>query len=265
MCMAREYFCCYHSYLEVMEQLNDTERGRLFTACLTYSKTGEAPELRGNERFVFPAFRSQIDRDNANYEETCKKRAKSANARWNANDANAYKSIPDDANNAKEKEKTKAKTNTKAKESIPLNPPPKPAASKSEPDETAELERLPAGLRDVMREWLEYKRQRREKYTPVGLTALISTTINNANSYGENAVAHIVRTSMASGYKGIVWDRLQQNAGRGRKELVPDWANKPSQWEKDAVRRMMEQEQTVGNDPELAARAEQLRERLEGR
>lgn len=113
--MAREYFCCYHSYLEVMEQLNDTERGRLFAACLTYSKTGEAPELRGNERFVFPAFRSQIDRDNANYEETCKKRSKSASARWSANDANASKSIPDDAKDAKEKEKEKAKTKTKAK------------------------------------------------------------------------------------------------------------------------------------------------------
>jgi hypothetical protein len=115
-----------------------------------------------------------------------------------------------------------------------------------------------------MREWLEYKRQRREKYTPVGLTALISTAINNANSYGETAVAHIVRTSMASGYKGIVWDRLQQNAGRGRKELVPDWANKPSQWEVDAVNRMMAQEKNCGNDPELAERAEQLRERLGG-
>lgn len=251
MCMAREYFCCYHSYLEVMEQLNDTERGRLFTACLTYSKTGEAPELRGNERFVFPAFRSQIDRDNANYEETCRKRSKSASTRWNAKDANASKSIPDDANDAKEKEKEKAKTNTKAN-SIPPYPPTKPAASKPEPDEAAELDRLPAGLREVMGEWLEYKRQRREKYTPVGLTALISETINNANSYGENAVAHIVRTSMASGYKGIVWDRLQQNAGRGRKELVPDWANKPSEWEKDAVRRMMEQEKNDGNDPEPA-------------
>jgi hypothetical protein len=160
--------------------------------------------------------------------------------------------------------KEKTKTKDKEKESIPLNPPPKPEAKKSEPDEAAELDRLPAGLREVMGEWLEYKRQRKEKYTPVGLTALISTAINNANSCGENAVAHIVRTSMASGYKGIVWDRLQQNAGRGRKELVPDWANKPSQWEMDAVKRMFDQEQNAGNDPELAARAEQLRERLGG-
>jgi hypothetical protein len=113
MLMAIEYFCCYHSYLEAMEQLNDAERGRLFTACLTYSKTGEAPELRGNERFVFPAFRSQIDRDNANYEETCKKRSKSASMRWGAN---ASKCMQSDANDAKEKEKEKTKTKEKEKE-----------------------------------------------------------------------------------------------------------------------------------------------------
>ena len=49
--MAREYFLAYHSYLESMELLSDAEKGRLFTACLIYSKTGEAPQLGGNERF----------------------------------------------------------------------------------------------------------------------------------------------------------------------------------------------------------------------
>ena len=37
--MAREYVCLYHSYLKSVEPLNDAERGRLFTACLTYSMT----------------------------------------------------------------------------------------------------------------------------------------------------------------------------------------------------------------------------------
>jgi hypothetical protein len=49
--------------LEDMEALSDAEKGRLFTACLIYSKTGEAPILVGNERFVFPAFMSRIDKD----------------------------------------------------------------------------------------------------------------------------------------------------------------------------------------------------------
>lgn len=69
--MAREYFPAYHSYLESMSELTDAERGRLFTACLIYSKTGEAPQLSGNERFVFPSFKAQIDRDNKAYQDIC--------------------------------------------------------------------------------------------------------------------------------------------------------------------------------------------------
>lgn len=119
--MAVEYFCAYHSYLDALEPLTDAERGRLFVACLKYSKSGEAEHLSGNERFVFPVFRGQIDRDNAKYANKCKKQADNANMRWNkddANDAMAYDGIPDvpphreDANNAKEKEKEKEKAKT---------------------------------------------------------------------------------------------------------------------------------------------------------
>ena len=71
--MALESFNAYHSYLDAMEELNDAERGRLFTALLIYSSTGEAPELRGNERFVFPSMKSQIDRDIGKYKRKCEK------------------------------------------------------------------------------------------------------------------------------------------------------------------------------------------------
>ena len=67
----REYFHAYHSILESIEPLDDAERGRLFTALLSYSATGETPLLTGNERFLFPALRGQIDRDRARYEERC--------------------------------------------------------------------------------------------------------------------------------------------------------------------------------------------------
>ena len=260
--MAIEYFCCYHSYLEMMELLNDAERGRLFVACLMYSKSGEVPELRGNERFVFPAFRSQIDRDMATYEAKCKKQSKNAKKRWDAtacdgmprdamaflalpNDANQCQTVPSDANscqampthanNAKEKEKEKEKEKAKEKENIPPNPP-KGGTTSKQPDEAAEIGRLPAILQPVMREWLEYKRQRREKYTPVGLTALISEVLNNAGKYGDAAVAQIVRTSMASGYKGIVFDRLQNG-----KTPVAVTGGAPTDWAKAAVARMMQE------------------------
>jgi hypothetical protein len=54
----------------------------------------------------------------------------------------------------------------------------------------------------------------------------------------------------------------------GRKEPVPGWMNKPREMDDDeiaAVRRMLaEDTTTVGNCPELADRAEQLKQRLQG-
>ena len=71
--MAREYFNAYHSYLEAMEQLSDDECGRLFRACLKYSKTADIPKLSGNERFVFSFIKSQMDRDIERYVQKCEK------------------------------------------------------------------------------------------------------------------------------------------------------------------------------------------------
>lgn len=174
------------------------------------------------------------------------------------------------ANQVKEQVQEKEQVQDKDKEqmlgSTPLPPvEPKPEAKPEEvSQEDVELGRLPVVLQPVMQDWLEYKKQRKEKYTPVGLTALISEVMNNTKKYGEGAVAQVIRTSMASGYKGIIFDRLQQQAGKGRKEMVPAWADKPSQFAQDAVKRMLEQEKNAGNDPELAERAEQLRRSLGG-
>lgn len=110
--MALESFNVYHSYLKAIEPLNDAERGRLFTACLQYSMTGETQKLSGNERFIFPIMAAQIDRDKEKYDAKCKKQSERAKKRWDATacdgmprDATAYSGMPNDANNAKDKDK----------------------------------------------------------------------------------------------------------------------------------------------------------------
>jgi hypothetical protein len=114
-----------------MEELSDTERGRLFTACLIYSKTGEAPQLRGNERFVFPTLKAQIDRDKATYDSRCKKNSDNIRKRWNTD---VYDGEQPCTNDTKTKEKEKEKTKEKAKDNyippsvvcgeLPSSPPP---------------------------------------------------------------------------------------------------------------------------------------------
>ena len=59
------YIKLFVDYLDAIDPLADAERGRLLTALLVYARTGESVDLSGNERYVFPMMRAQIDRDRA--------------------------------------------------------------------------------------------------------------------------------------------------------------------------------------------------------
>lgn len=127
--MAIEYVAAYYSYLDYMEQLSDAECGRLFRACLIYSKTGEAPNLCGNERFVWPGIKSQIDRDKEKYLSRCKKQSENIRKRWDSREYDGKNGIPADTKNTmvydgingipldtNDTKDTKEKENAKAKE-----------------------------------------------------------------------------------------------------------------------------------------------------
>lgn len=67
------YVCLYSRYLQTLAPFTDEERGRIMTAMLTYSTTGEMPEYEGNERYIWPTIQAQIDRDASVYQEKCAK------------------------------------------------------------------------------------------------------------------------------------------------------------------------------------------------
>ena len=56
------YLKIWTSFREVIDPLNDGERGRLFTAMLEYAELGTLPEFKGNERFIWPSAKQAIDR-----------------------------------------------------------------------------------------------------------------------------------------------------------------------------------------------------------
>lgn len=196
--MAREYFPAYHSYLEAMEELTDAEKGRLFTACLLYSKTGEAPQLSGNERYLFPAFRSQIDRDNEEYAKKCAKNRKNGELggkRTGANGSERGRTPPERPPNApQEKGKEEGKGKGKGKgEHIPPTP-------------------LPGGspaLQDAFAAWIRYKHEKRQDYKPTGLQSLVTQVQKAAETYGEQAVIDLIGECMANNWQGIIFDRLK--------------------------------------------------------
>lgn len=57
------YIPVFFDWIETTEALNDQEKGRLIDALVLYARGGEWQDrIKGNERFVFPAFRKLIDR-----------------------------------------------------------------------------------------------------------------------------------------------------------------------------------------------------------
>ncbi len=78
-----EYLKIWTSFLEIMEPLNDSERGRLFTAMLEYAQTGAIPDLKGNERFTWPTAKQTIDRTRAESEKQTANGSKGGRPRKN--------------------------------------------------------------------------------------------------------------------------------------------------------------------------------------
>ena len=80
--MAREGFVVYHEILSWIEPFGDAECGRLLKQMLKYSISGEAEELSGNEKYIWPAIRAKIDRDMEAYQASCERNKRNIMKRY---------------------------------------------------------------------------------------------------------------------------------------------------------------------------------------
>ena len=75
-------------------------------------------------------------------------------------------------------------------------------------------------LLEAVKDWLAYKKERRQNYKAVGLKTLVSTIQNNVGKYGEDAVIELIHESISANYQGITWDRLKNQRQQGGKKTV---------------------------------------------
>ena len=63
--MKKTYVPIFYDWAEVTEELTAEEKGRMIDAIVLYARgKGDSIHLTGNEKYLFPAFRKQIDREN---------------------------------------------------------------------------------------------------------------------------------------------------------------------------------------------------------
>lgn len=59
-------------------------------------------------------------------------------------------------------------------------------------------------------DWLTYKTQRGDSYTPIGLEALLTRIKNNADEHGDQSVINLIQLCIENNWKGIIWDKLRK-------------------------------------------------------
>lgn len=228
-----EYTIIPYDDLEEMDCLTDEEYGRLVRAFLRYSITGEEPELTGSERFFWKMVRNRENRRRKNYEAKVQKNAQNGAKggrpkKEETEKPNGYFEEPKKANGFSENpknptvfsetQKSQSKSESKSNIITPSFSPPRGTETpKAKPESCSQtLERLlpsygiPQTMQDRVREWVQYKTERRQPYKEQGLKCLLRQIETNVAKYGEPAVVDIIEQSIAAQYQGIIFDKLKE-------------------------------------------------------
>ncbi len=118
--MAFDYLPLWDRYRELFEPLQPEEIGRLVLAMQDY-KDGKIVEFTGNERFVWPSIRRDIDNARAAYDETCRRQRENGSKGGRPRKATSFNGNP--KNPVVSEETQKSKINNKDKDNNNITTP----------------------------------------------------------------------------------------------------------------------------------------------
>ena len=239
----RDSFLLYTENAEQLEMLTDEQAGALFKAIMAYQTGKPLPELDGMTAIVFSVIRQKLDRDAAKYEEVCEKRREAGKKKANADfdtskKANADFDTSKKANAFSEEQKKQMHPDN---DNDPDNDPDNDNEHDNEPENDKPLKRTRAqgvtasgmvserGFSDPVQktvlDWIKYKTEKRQGYKETGLKSLLSVVQRQIDLYGEGPVIRCIQDSMASGWQGIAWGKLEgkPKEKKDRSEEIRSW------------------------------------------
>jgi len=229
--MERTQFTFYRSFASALKRIRkDADRAKAYDAICDYALDGKEPDLSGlpdAAAIAFDLIRPVLD--------TSKR--KSENGKRGAN-----------AKREKEDSKPKAKQKQASSKSKQNDSKPEANAKRWETSSEKEKEKekekelenecylpLTPSLREIVKQWVTYKAERKEAYKPTGLQKLVSQIANATEKYGEKAMADVIERSMAANYQGIVFDWLERGNSRGTGTNAAGAQTPTRDWGLDAI------------------------------
>ena len=208
-----EGFVFYQSFADALEALPAEDYKECVSALCKYAINGEEPETDNPfVKMFFTLARPQVDANN-------KRREAGKNggvAKASNHVANPSKDV---ASACQSVAKVKVKEKVKDKDNPPISP--LTVCGMSADDlETLGVVRKVA---EKLSEWITSRLEQGDPITETGLKSLVSIAKDKISKHGADAVAQLITECMASGYKGIVWDRLEKaRSGTPKKAWQPE-------------------------------------------
>lgn len=197
-------FTFYRNYYEIIKYLPSKDKLQLYDAILEYMFEDKEPQLKDLLKGIWINIKMPLD--------------------------NNKKNISNGQKGGRPKTQEKPKDNPKETQIKP-NKEPKAKANNISyflfliSNKKYKYININNNIYNIIKEWLEYKQERKEIYTEKGLEKLLTEIENNIDNYGQEAIINLISVCMANNYKGIIFEKLKQNINKVEKQ-TPSWFGK---------------------------------------
>lgn len=210
--MANQSFVFYKSFADALLDMDPEECKACIASLCRYAFEGEEEAETPMAKVFLTLVKPQIDA-NIQRREAGRSGGTAKASKTVAKSSDATKSVkqivanPSDA--TEDAKQSLANVNVNANANVKENPP-TPFTVEEATSDALQTLGVVREVADKLSEWITSRREQGSPITETGLKSLVSIAKAKTAEHGAGKVAQLIAESMASGYKGITWDRLER-------------------------------------------------------
>lgn len=210
--MANQSFVFYKSFADALLDMDPEECKACIASLCRYAFDGEEEAETPMAKVFLTLVKPQID---ANIQRREAGRsggtAKASKAVAKSSDATkvAKQIVANPSDATEDAKQSLANVNVNANANVKENPP-TPFTVEEATSDALQTLGVVKGVADKLSEWITSRREQGSPITETGLKSLVSIAKAKTAEHGAGKVVQLITESMASGYKGITWDRLER-------------------------------------------------------
>ena len=211
--MDNNSFVFYRSFAEAIVKLDPEECKACLIALCSYALDGEENTSTPTAEMFLTLVKPQIDANEQRREagrrggKATQKQGEASAKQTKANAKQSEANTKQTKANAKQSE---ANANANVNVNANVKNPPTPFTVEEATSDALQTLGVVREVADKLSEWITSRREQGSPITETGLKSLVSIAKAKTAEHGAGKVVQLITECMASGYKGITWDRLER-------------------------------------------------------